>query len=652
MSGRSGRVWGVLVVLAVAAVAAGMGFVVGYKWPIETVTDLFETEGPPARYGWEILAETDLPRYEVLAVRDGDELLLFGGFHSEATLASRRVEALDLSTGTFTRRSDMPVGVTHAHPARIGDTLWLAGGFVGDHPGPTTTDVWRYSLSADAWTPAPPLPAERGSGLLAARGDTLHYLGGYEKDRNTDSEDHWVLAPGDSTWRPAAPLPEPRGHMSGAVLDGHIYAISGNIGHDPVPVDVQSVHVYDPEAEAWSEGPRAPFSVSHSEASTVVYDGGILTVGGRARESGRYSLDDVLWLDPEAGRWLHTGRTPTPMLGPVATVRGDTLVTGLGAPRGNNPTNPYLWRRTLRDAWWQADTMPVPLGEVAAGVIDGTLFVVGQGSWVTLAYDVASGRWAPPDRYAQRPAWGHHHGAEVWEGKLVLVGGLGVYGPGRVQLFDPVENRWRLGPEMPFPAGSSATALLGDRLYVAGGIVDDTTTARAAVLDLPSMTWEPLPPMPRPRNHAAAATDGERLWIFGGRGPGSGDANIVANGYDDVQVYDPESGRWTVSDGSPDAPPPLPQARGGMGKAVFTGGEFWILGGETLDGPGATERGTYDRVDIYDPRTRTWRRGPDLPTARHGIFPVLDAGRILVAGGGTEAGHSASPVLEILWPRD
>ena len=63
-----------------------------------------------------------------------------------------------------------------------------------------------------------------------------------------------------------------------------------------------------------------------------------------------------------------------------------------------------------------------------------------------------------------------------------------------------------------------------------------------------------------------------------------GDDNVVANGFADVQVYDPRTDRWTLSDGSPQAPLALPQARGGMGKAVFLDGEFWVFGGETATG--------------------------------------------------------------------
>ena len=127
-----------------------------------------------------------------------------------------------------------------------------------------------------------------------------------------------------------------------------------------------------------------------------------------------------------------------------------------------------------------------------------------------------------------------------------------------------------------------------------------------------------------------------------------GDHNELANGFDDVQIYDPATGAWTASGAGSSAPLPLPQARGGMGKAVFDGGEFWVFGGETLDGPGATGKGVYDRVDIYDPVSNRWRAGPPMPTGRHGIFPVLVGDRIYVVAGGVHSSTSASRVAEVL----
>jgi N-acetylneuraminic acid mutarotase len=87
-----------------------------------------------------------------------------------------------------------------------------------------------------------------------------------------------------------------------------------------------------------------------------------------------------------------------------------------------------------------------------------------------------------------------------------------------------------------------------------------------------------------------------------------------------------------------------------MGRATYFNGEFYVMGGETDNGAGATNLKVYNRVDIYNPITNNWRMGTLMPTARHGIFPLLISGRIYVAGGGGNAGFSTSPLLEIYTP--
>ncbi len=646
----------IALLLATAGFAATAGFLAGDRLGDRVRRRLARMRTVPPPPAWASMRVTDLPRYEFLRVPLGDSVLIFGGFHSRETLASRRVEILDLRTGRIARRRDMPVGITHTAPVLLRDTVWVAGGFEGDHPGPATARVWRYALATDEWSEGPPLPAPRGGGVLVARGDTLHFLGGWLPDRNTDSPDHWALVVGSDDWQRRAPLPEPRGHVAAVVLEGALQVVGGSVGHDPVPVDVPTVHRYDPTRDAWVAQPPLPFAVSHTEPSTVRYGDGILVVGGRGRPDGRENLDDILWYEPAVARWRQLGRTPRPMLGGMAVVRAETLHVGLGAARSNHPTDSSVHRRALRDAWYQLDSLPLPLGEVAGGIIGDSLVLVGEGNSATLLFDLARGRWLAPLAAAVRPAPGNHHAAEVLDGKLYLLGGLGGDAAGLVQVYDPATNRWSLRAPMPFAAGSSASAVIGGRIVVAGGIVgrlfrDQRTTDEVAIYDPGTNRWTPAAPMPRPRNHAASATDGARLYVFGGRGPGSGDANVVADGFDDVQVYDPATDHWTVSDGSPGAPMPLPQARGGTGKAVYLNGEFWVIGGETRRGAGATTSGVYARVDIYDPRANRWRRGPDLPTARHGIFPLLDHGRVLVAGGGTRAGFGQSTVFEALWAR-
>jgi len=642
--------FGALMVTAVAA------FVVGRRWPISRLDGLIARLRPEATAAallpWRLTDTLPLTRYENGTALIGRELFFLGGFYNEATQATVQVDVLHLDTHVWRRAADLPEPLTHGNAVVVSDTgVWLVGGFLGDHPGPTVSSTWRYRVRDDQWIAGPPLPAARGGGAVGLLGDTLHYVGGWMPDRSTDSPDHWRLAPGATSWEARAPLPRPRGHLSLTTIDGKLYALGGNHGHDPAPVDVRLVHEYDPATDSWREMPGLALPRSHAEPGTIGWRDRVILVGGRNNGVAPPNIGDVIGWEPVTGRTRFELALPIALLAPTAVIAGDTLVVGAGAPNGNDPTNRLIWRVPLAGTWLRFPAMPLPLSEVSAGAIGDRLFVIGDGASQTLAFDLRTGRWST-DTWAARPIRGDHHAAEVINGELVVIGGLGNEHVGRlVQRFNPDSNGWRLGPQLPLPLGSSASAVIDGRLYVVGGISGNRTVGESFVLDSLRGTWRPIAPMPKPRNHAASATDGVRLWVFGGRGPGSGDSNVVANGFADVQVYDPATNQWTVSDGSASAPLSLPMARGGMGKAVFLDGEFWVLGGETLDGPGANARGTYDRVDIYDPAARRWRAGPPMRSGRHGIFPVLDDGRILVVGGGDRAAHSMTTSFEVLRPK-
>jgi N-acetylneuraminic acid mutarotase len=608
---------------------------------------------PPKRLpAWTPLPDTPMNRYESPAMVLGGLIYYFGGFRNADIQASAEVWAYDPGQRRWTRKADLPTVLTHVNTARLGDTVWLAGGFVGDHPGAATRQVWRYAWRAGRWIEGPSLPAPRGSGALVALHGRLHYFGGYGENRRESRGDHWVLAPsgsdGTGSWIAAAPLPKPRGHLAGAVLGDRIYALGGTDRHDPDPLDVPWVHRYDESTDVWTEVAPLPTSRSHFEQSTLGRNGRLVILGGRDLPGGRESISDVTEYDPVADRWLALPPMPRPLHSPSAVLIDDRIVVGLGGRRAGNPDNRAMWRES-GDAlpWLPMPPPPEALGEVSAAVIGNWLYLLGDGGPWTLGFDLGTGRWDHPDDHAARPGPGSHHAGEVWDGKLFLFGGID-RGDGMVQIFDPAANRWRFGPPLPYAAGSMASALIGSQIYLAGGTGPHGTLSTALRFDPAAETFTAIAPMPRPRNHAAAATDGRRLYVFGGRGPGSGDHNEVANGFDDVQIYDPATDTWQVSGSGADGPAPLPQGRGGMGKAVYDGREFWVFGGETLDGPGADRHGVYDRVDIYDPVANRWRNGPPMPAARHGIFPVLAGDRVLLVGGGTRAGKSASTIADAL----
>ena len=299
---------------------------------------------------WRKAAPSPFARVESPAVVVEGRLYLFGGF-TDTLGASSHVDVFDPATDSWTRRKDMPTQLTHLNPAKDGSAIWLAGGFKGKHPGPVTDEVWKYDATADTWTAGPPLPEPRAGGGLVIIGRALHYFGGYKADRQTDAGDHWSLAlDGGTSWRREASLPDPRGHVSAAVLDGKIYALGGDHGHDKTQIDVSSCHRYDPLTKQWTAIASLPDGRSHFESSTILHRGRILIVGGRCNQTPRNVVGDMLEYDPKADAWRVVGAIPEKLLAPAAAIiAGSIVVTGGGL---NNP-------RPLTANTWNAP-LPIP----------------------------------------------------------------------------------------------------------------------------------------------------------------------------------------------------------------------------------------------------------------------------------------------------
>ena len=297
------------------------------------------------------------------------------------------------------------------------------------------------------------------------------------------------------------------------------------------------------------------------------------------------------------------------------------------------PINPGL----MRGFWTTGNPMPDPLGEVSSAVVGTTMYVFGEGTGKTYGYDLLGETW--DDTLAPRPNPGNHHACEVIGDKLYLIGGLGGGSAGRVQIYDTVLDQWTLGTPMPWAGGSCSSALIGGQIYVCGGIVGNTTVSNLSVYDPDLDLWDQggaLASMPTKVNHAGSATDGNQLWVFGGRQGG----NFPQAGLDTVQSYNPNTNTWDSSDLVQSSLEPLPLGRGGTGRAVFHKGEFYLFGGEDAIN-------AFAEVQVYRPSSNTWRDETDMPTARHGVFPVKFQSRMYLVGGGVIAGFSSSDILEI-----
>ena len=279
--------------------------------------------------------------------------------------------------------------------------------------------------------------------------------------------------------------------------------------------------------------------------------------------------------------------------------------------------------------WQRAEPMPVPRTEVAAArhgaefVVAGGYLPGGDSSARADAYSPTRQRWR---RLPDVPVAVNHAMAATWRGRAIVVGGyVGRDAPSdRVFILDG--EQWRELHRLPEGRAAGGAAVVGDTLYVVGGI-GPTGLARAALaLDLRRDAWRQIPG-PTPREHLAVTAAAGRVYALAGRTAGL-DTNLRT-----LESWKPGTRRWIRLS-------PVPTSRGGTGATVI-GRTIVSIGGEQ---PG----GTIKLVYAYDTRTRRWRRLPDLPTPRHGLG-VVSLGRTVYAiAGGPQPGLTTSGAVESL----
>lgn len=141
----------------------------------------------------------------------------------------------------------------------------------------------------------------------------------------------------------------------------------------------------------------------------------------------------------------------------------------------------------------------------------------------------------------------------------------------------------------------------------------------------PASDWRREADLPEPIQEICGAVHEGRLWIAGGI---EGDLGVSAA----VRIFDPATGTW--SDG-----PALPEPRH-HAMLVSTGPDLWLLGGmRTL------RFEPLDTVFVLRAGASSWEMGPSLPELRAAAAAGFVAGRIVIAGGNSEAGRLATTTL-------
>ncbi|NAS13037.1 malectin domain-containing carbohydrate-binding protein [Poritiphilus flavus] len=291
---------------------------------------------PPAvDCSWNDLANISYPHIEGQSANVNGRLYLAGGYDGNIEIFNS-TEIYDIDTDTWSIGTPMLLPVTHGAMVAVNDEFWIIGGFVGNNPGPVTDRVQIYHTATDSWSEGPALPEKRGSGAATFLNGKIHFFGGLLEDRITDSEDHYVLDINDlaAGWQSAAPLPNPRNHLSAATIDGLVYAIGGQFGHDNGVDYVSLLHAYDPATDSWSQKADLLYDRSHFEMATAVHGDKILIAGGRGE--GFVVFNSLTQYDSSTDTWSELCELPEAILTPALAVSSDRLIMAGGSIGGNH----------------------------------------------------------------------------------------------------------------------------------------------------------------------------------------------------------------------------------------------------------------------------------------------------------------------------
>jgi N-acetylneuraminic acid mutarotase len=227
-----------------------------------------------------------------------------------------------------------------------------------------------------------------------------------------------------------------------------------------------------------------------------------------------------------------------------------------------------------------------------------------------------------------------HTALATWNGNLYLFGG---FTDSR-----PTPNAWRYSPRtrhwtklapMRVSRGGLAGAVIGDRYYAVGGVLQQTQRnpliyGTLEIYDFRTNRWSRGPAMPTPRHHVAAVALGGELYAVGGRG--DRDLSLAT-----LERFDPATRRW-------ERLPPLPFGVGDPGAVVARGRLVVLSGGDDA------EKWVTPATWSFDPRTARWSRLSDMILARHGFATAVAGGRIYVFGGAPCARYGRTGATESL----
>ena len=293
-------------------------------------------------------------------------------------------------------------------------------------------------------------------------------------------------------------------------------------------------------AGSWREG--APMTTARANAGGVLVGSDFYVIGGSST-SGPRSLSEVY--DTLGDIWRAAAALPVGLEQFGIATDGERIFvaggfeTSGGEGTGDAPSN-ALWIFDVKSgAWVAGPSMPGTRIGLSLAYVDGKVYAIGGRGYEAgriFVYDVAKKSWSIARFSDPDP---RSSGAAVVVGNSIyLIGGLDSHGASsRVDILDVSRGAFRRGSSLPAPREGHVAALVDGKIHVTGGqsLSPPKSYADHFVLDLKSDNWSQEAPLPTARHGSVAAGTHGKFFVVGGA-PGAGVYTVFTSS-DVVDIY-------------------------------------------------------------------------------------------------------------------
>jgi len=299
----------------------------------------------------------------------------------------------DSTLGIWETLPEMPTSRTEVAVAALGNTIFVIGGFDGF--GRTVNTVEVFNTETKDWSTHTPLPAKVHHAGLVVLNDKLYVVGGFSGLNFDPIDSVWTLDK-EEGWVSLKSLPKAMGAMAVVAFDTaeagientRIYTFGG-VGKEGLS---DQVYAYNPTLNEWATMKKMPTAREHF--SGIAIEDKIYAVGGR-KKSIRKNLDDLEIFFPLKNIWAIGPSMPTDRGGIAsAAVNGKLYVFG-----GEDPVGTFdvveEYNPETKD-WNTMNPMPTARHGLGAAVVDGKIYVIGGGKRPLLSVSKLNEAFTPP----------------------------------------------------------------------------------------------------------------------------------------------------------------------------------------------------------------------------------------------------------------